>query len=122
MVTFDEAAAMLDEIADDLPVEMYKNLNGGIYLLPQVKHHPESRPQKPLYILGEYINRYDMGKFIYIYYGSFMQVYPHQSPDVLRQALQRVLIHEITHHMEYLAGERGLEIKDEMDMERYRRS
>ena len=122
MVTFDEAAAMLDEIADELPEVFYKDLNGGVYLLPEIKRHHKSRKRKPLYILGEYINRHDLGKFIYLYYGSFMEVYSHLPPHELRQALERVLIHEFTHHLEFLAGERGLEVKDEIEMERYRRS
>ena len=122
MVTFDQAAAMLDEIVDELPAELCKNLNGGVYLLPETKRHHESKRRQPLYILGEYISRYDLGKFIYLYYGSFMKVYPHLPPDKLRIVLKRVLIHELVHHVEFLAGERGLEIKDEIEMERYRRS
>lgn len=121
MVTFDEAAAMLDEIADELPEALCRELNGGIYLLPDTRLHPESRSRQPLYILGEYISRRDLGKFIYIYYGSCLRVYAHLCADELRQALRRVLIHELTHHLEFLAGERGLEIKDETDMEQYRR-
>lgn len=122
MITFDEAAAMLDDAADELPEALYKDLNGGVYLLPDIKMHEESRKGQPLYILGEYISRHDLGKFIHIYYGSCMRVYAHLSPEDLKQALKRVLIHELTHHWEFLAGERGLEIKDEIEMERYRRS
>jgi len=121
MVTFDEAAAMLDEIADELPEAFYKELNGGVYLLPETKRHHVSR-KRPLYTLGEYISRYDLGNFIYLYYGSFMKIYSHLPPNELREAFKRVLIHEFTHHLEFLAGERGLEIKDEIEMERYRRS
>ena len=63
MVTFDDAAAMLDEIADELPEVIFKDLNGGVYLLPEIKKHHKSRKHQPLYILGEYISRYDLGKF-----------------------------------------------------------
>jgi len=122
MVTFDEAAAMLDEIADELPEAFYKDLNGGVYLLPEIKKNSKSRKRQPLYILGEYISRYDLGNFINLYYGSFMEVYPNTPERELRQSLKRVLIHELTHHLEFLAGERGLEIKDEAEMERYWRS
>ena len=34
MVTFEEAAAMLDEAADSLPEEIFDKLNGGVNLLP----------------------------------------------------------------------------------------
>jgi hypothetical protein len=113
---------MLDAIAEELPGDFIRGLNGGCYLLPDTKEHPESKKDRPLYTLGEYISRRDLGKYINIYYGSFMKVYPHVSPGELRQALKRVLIHEFTHHFEFLAGERGLEIKDAIDMERYRQS
>jgi predicted Zn-dependent protease with MMP-like domain len=122
MVTFDEAAAMLDEIADELPKVFFKDLNGGVYLLPDIKRHPKSRSRQPLYILGEYVSRHDMGKYICLYYGSIMKVYSHLPPNELRQALERVLIHEFTHHMEFVAGDRGLEIEDDIEMERYQRS
>jgi len=122
MVTFNEAAAMLDEVADELPKAFFRDLNGGVYLLPETKLDSKSRRRQPLYILGEYIDRHDIGKFINLYYGSFMKVYPHLTPKLLKQALKRVLIHEFTHHLESLAGERELEIKDEIEMERYRRS
>jgi len=75
-----------------------------------------------LYILGEYISRYDMGKFINIYYGLFMRVFAHLTPDEFRHELRELLAHEFTHHVETLAGERGLEIKDAIEMEKYRRS
>ena len=38
-----------------------------------------------------------------------------------RDELYTTLSHEFTHHVEGLAGERGLEIKDELEMEEYRR-
>ncbi|MDR1669049.1 MAG: metallopeptidase family protein [Oscillospiraceae bacterium] len=120
MITFDEAALMLDELAEEFPQEFYEDLNGGVYLLPGVKKHPESRGNRPLYILGEFISRHDMGKYINIYYGSFTRVYGHCSPGESRQALRRILAHEFTHHLEFLAGERDLEIKDDADMEKYR--
>jgi len=120
MITFDEAAAMLDEIADKLPEGFFKDLNGGIYLLPEVKKHNESTERQPLYILGEYISQHDLGKLIYLYYGSFMQVYQHLSPKELKKELESVLIHEFTHHLEFLAGDRDLEIKDDIEMERYK--
>ena len=122
MITFDETAIMLDEIAEEIPEVFYKDLNGGIYLLPQTKLHPESKENRPLYILGEYISRHDLGKYINIYYGSLMKVYFTLPVNELKQALRRVLSHEFTHHMEFLAGERGLEIKDKIEMDQYRRS
>ena len=40
MITFEELGEMLDEIADSMPYELYRDLNGGLSLLPQSKVHP----------------------------------------------------------------------------------
>jgi hypothetical protein len=34
--------------------------------------------------------------------------------------LRRILRHEFTHHLESLAGEKGLEIKDRIEIEKYK--
>ena len=122
MITFEEVGTILDDIADSLPDEFYKRLNGGIILLPEAKLHPESRNSADLYIMGEY--HHDprgLGRYISIYYGSFMRMYAHSDPQTQREQLQKVLLHEFTHHIESLAGERGLEIKDAISMEKYRK-
>ena len=120
MVSFEEAGEMLDEIADGLPEEFYHELNGGIVLLPGVKLHPESGERYDLYIIGEYHRDRALGKYISIYYGSFAKAYAHLTLEGQKNELRRVLLHEFTHHLEALSGERGLEIKDEMQLERYR--
>jgi predicted Zn-dependent protease with MMP-like domain len=61
-----------------------------------------------------------LGRYIAIYYGSFEKVYGNCSPEEQKEQLRRVLIHEITHHIESLAGERGLEIKDKAELEKYK--
>lgn len=109
---------MLDEIAADFPQDIYKELNGGIMLLPQAK--PGSKGKKNnLYILGEYHSGGNMGRYIIIYYGSFSQVYGHLSKESLKKELIDTLKHELTHHLESLAGERDLEIQDAQDMADY---
>jgi hypothetical protein len=119
MVTIDEAGDMLDEIAEGLPGEFFRELNGGILLLPEEKLHPEDR-DADLYTLGEYHCDSSMGKYIILYYGSFARIYGHLNPARFREKLKDTLLHEMTHHLEFLAGERGLEIKDEMEMAQYR--
>lgn len=111
MVTFEEAGAMLDEIADSLPAPLYRELNGGVSLLPRAKRHPSSG-RSPLYILGEYHNEPAMGRYILLYFGSLKRVYGHLAPEAFRAELQRVLTHELTHHNESLAGLMDLEVKD----------
>ena len=91
ILSFDEVGDLLDEMAEQFPEEFYQRLNGGISLLPQAKEDPEGQLDD-LYIMGEYCHDM-MGRYINLYYGSFAG----------------------------LAGERGLEIRDELEMEAFRR-
>lgn len=117
--TIDEIHNILNGISEELPEAFFKELNEGVVLLPEIKLHPESRDEDKLYIMGHYV-RSITGRHIVIYYGSFKRVYNNLSRDRLRDKLKETLIHEFTHHMESLAGEKGLEIKDAHDMGRYR--
>lgn len=118
MITFDEMGDWLDEIAERFPPEFYHELNGGILLLPEEKPDPEFPPGE-MYFLGEYC-RDEMGRYINLYYGSFAALFADASDDELYDELYTTLAHEFTHHIESLAGERGLEIKDEIELEQYR--
>ena len=119
MITIDEMEEMLEEISRELPPEFYKELNGGILLLPDLKISPEAIDDD-LYTMGEYRYSPSMGRYIIIYYGSFRRLYGHMTQEQLKTRLRETLYHEFTHHMESLAGERGLEIKDEWELEQYR--
>lgn len=80
MLTFDQAGELLDEMAEEFPPEFYRDLNGGISLLPEALPDPEFPP-------GE---------------------------------MYTTLAHEFTHHVEGLAGERGLDLRDALELEEYR--
>lgn len=119
MFTIDDAQEILDDIANNLPKDFYKELNGGILLLPEAKESPYSQAND-LWIMGEYCVNSSMGRMIKIYYGSFERNLPQDiSREVLRDKLKEVLVHEFTHHLESLAGERGLEIWDEEQLNKY---
>jgi len=117
LITIDEMSNILDEVAADLPEEIFKDLNGGVSLLDEAKKSTKD-PNGRLYTLGEY-RRDQMGRYIVLYYGSLCAVYGNISRERYRKHLKDVLTHELTHHWESLAGERKLEIKDEIKMERY---
>lgn len=119
MISIDRAHEMLEQIAAEFPEEFYEKLNGGICLLPQVKYSHHARAND-LCILGEY-HRDVMGRYIYIYYGSFCRVYGHLDEAGFYEQLRKTVAHEFTHHLESLAGERGLEHKDADDLEDYLR-
>ena len=121
MLTFEQAGDLLDELAEEFPEEFYRDLNGGICLLPEAKLDPQF-PDGKMHIMGEYCND-QMGRYINLYYGSFaalarMEDWTDQDWE---EELYDTLAHEFTHHIEGLAGERGLEIKDEMYLDACRR-
>ena len=107
---------ILDMLAEELPEEFYRDLNGGILLVPEAKQSPHG---PDLLILGEYVVSSSMGRMIKIYYGSFQQMFSGLNEEQLTEQLREVLRHEFTHHIESLAGERGLEIKDEEQIRDY---
>lgn len=119
MISIEEASDLLDQIAEEIPTDFWKELNGGVNLLPDCKQS-ENALSNDLYTLGHYIMHPAMGRYINIYYGSFQQVYGSCTAEQMQQHLRKVLLHELTHHLESLAGERGLEIKDELQMKAYR--
>ena len=117
MFSIDDINVMLDDIAAELPDEIFRNLNGGVSLLPDVKKS-SADPGGGLYTLGEY-RRDQMGRYIVIYYGSICAVHGSDTPGQMRGNLKRILTHELTHHIESLAGERDLEIEDEIELDEY---
>jgi hypothetical protein len=117
MVSFEEAGAILDDAADELPKEIFRELNGGISLLPVCKKNPVD-PDGNLYILGEYqVN--NLGRTIVLFYGSFEAVYGNMPKEEMKIRLASTLKHEFTHHLESLAGERDLEIEDKRWLNSY---
>lgn len=117
MITFDECAEMLDEIADSMPFELYRELNGGMSLLPQIKVHPKAL-NNDLFILGEY-KRNSLGRYIVFYYGSLNRVYGHLPKEEYYKRLKKVLSHEVRHHNEYLAGVDDLVLYDKDQINSY---
>ena len=112
ILSFDEAGALLDEMAEEFPPEFYDELNGGIALLPEAKEDPEGEHGE-LYIMGEYCNDM-MGKYINLYYGSFAALAGQEdwTEEDWEDELYTTLAHEFTHHIEGRAGERGLEPRE----------
>ena len=119
ILSFDQVGDLLDEMAEEFPEEFYQDLNGGISLLPETVEDPAG---EDLYIMGEYCNDM-MGRYINLYYGSFAALAEQEdwTEEDWEDELWETFAHEFTHHMEGLAGERGLEIKDEAFLEEYRR-
>lgn len=115
----DEVQEILEEICESIPFYAYEHLNGGIILTEESKFHDESYAED-LVIMGEY-QRSILGNMIKIYYGSFMELYRFSSREILKEKLEEVLLHEFTHHLEFLANEWGLVIEDNKFLEEYRK-
>ena len=118
MVSLNEMEAMLEEILARFPQDLFKDLNGGIILLPEKKLNAHSR-NNDLYVMAEYSCGGNMGRYITVYYASFMRVYGHFTDEELKKQLESTLKHEFIHHLESLGGERSLEIKDEIFLSDY---
>lgn len=114
---FEEAAI---EIAGTFPEDFFRELNGGVMVREQSRLHPAAEDHD-LFVMGEYhLDRY-LGRFIVLYYGSFVRCFGDCTEEALRGQIRRVLLHEFRHHLESLAGERDLEIEDAAEISRYRR-
>lgn len=116
-MSIDEAHEILEDALLDLPDGLLDELNLGILLLDEEKEHPNSQNQD-LWIMGEY-QRSQLGKQVIIYYGSFVRTFSHRSFEEQASELRHTLYHELTHHIEYRAGEKDLEIEDEISLMKY---
>jgi len=119
-LSYDEMHDALEDMIDELPDEIFRELNGGVSLLTDLKEHSQSASPQ-LFICGEYHNEpFGLGRYITIYYGSLLRLYGHLNREKQLGELRRVLHHELTHHIESLAGDRSLEVQDEIDLMKYK--
>lgn len=107
MVSYNEAGRMLDKCMAALPEGIFRELNGGVNLIQEAR-----QSEKGGYILGLYHNNI-MGRYIEIFYGSFVELYGDIPAMQFERRLRSTLHHELTHHIEGLAGDRSLEHWDE---------
>ncbi len=121
MITLDRFEELAEEAVADVPEEFFNQLNGGIVIVERVKNHEDSVPSQPLFVMGEYTHNRMMGRHIILYYGSFMKIYGDISEDALRSVIRATILHEFTHHLESLSGERDLEIEDKKRLSDYKR-
>ncbi|NLD52961.1 MAG: hypothetical protein GX650_08675 [Clostridiales bacterium] len=112
MIDLERFAVLLDEQVALLPAALFNRLNLGVSVAEQAKRESRARPGLPVYILGEYHRHPVMGRGVVLYYGSFRNVYGHLPEEALRLEIDRVLRHELTHHLESMAGDRDLERED----------
>ena len=115
MLSYDESVEAIAELVDELPEEILNGLNCGISL-----RHDTLFDDDGLVILGQYhVEPMGLGRYVTIHYGSMALLYGHLSDEAFKKELRRVLRHELIHHLESLAGDRSLEIQDEIDKSFY---
>ena len=113
MLSYEEAGAVLDELVDELPDGIFENLNGGVSFVEEAVTSEDGR-----YTLGTYF-RNEMGRYVELYYGSFVELYGEMDDEIFRRRLKSTLHHELTHHIESMAGDRSLERWDDRQSELY---
>jgi len=114
MLTFEESQEALDQLIDALPPEIFRELNGGVALIPDTTFDSNG-----LIILGQYhVQPRGLGRYVTIHHGSIVAAHGYLPPEEFREKIREVLHHELTHHLESLAGDRSLEIQDEHDVRR----
>jgi len=118
MVNIDRAEEMLNDLISQLRAGIFDSLSGGVNLLDESKLSPYDQ-KNDLYVLGEHKTGRTLGRYIVIYYGSFARVFGHLGEEAFKNELKRILHHELTHHLEALAGEKDLEISDARQIREY---
>lgn len=113
MMNFEEAGYVLDKLMEQLPEGIFQKLNGGVSLIEDERISEDGR-----YTLGTYFVN-GMGRYIEIYYGSFVKLYGDMDDETFEKRLKKTLHHELTHHVENMAGDRSLERWDERQDQLY---
>ena len=110
------AGAVHGAVADGQGVHpgLFEELNGGILLQEEAKLDPMF-PEGEVYFMGEYVQDGYLGRYINLYYGSFLASARNEDWDeeTWKEELYTTLAHELTHHVEGLANAHGLDDKDE---------
>ena len=120
VLTVDQVADILDEIAESFAPALFQDLNGGVNLIEEAKPDPEFPPGE-MYILGEYCDDL-LGLYVNLYYGSFAALAKKEEWDeaTWREELRITLSHELTHHMENRSGLHALDDRDAEELAAWR--
>lgn len=118
-MTLDEFTLALEEIAGSLPAKLFEHLNGGVNIREEVLMSPDSVPEEPRYILGQYHHYRVLGRWIDLYYGSFVRSLKDADEKAWKEQMDKVLRHELRHHVEDQAGESALRDEDKRETQAY---
>ncbi len=113
MFSYEEAGNVLADLIDELPDGIFRELNGGVMLLEECKISDDGSVTLGTYFVNK------LGRYVELYYGSFVELYGEMDDELFRERLKKTLHHELTHHVENMAGDRSLERWDERQAELY---
>lgn len=105
IMELEEFSQYVTEILDqEIPPILLEGLNLGVIVSPKIEYSKEG-PQ--FIVMGHYVqNR--LGKQIILYYGSFLHFYEGKSTPAWKRKILATIKHELTHHIEALAGQEDL--------------
>lgn len=118
-MTLEEFHLALEEIASALPPRLFEHLNGGVNIREEALLSPDSVTEEPRYILGQYHHYRVLGRWIDLYYGSFVRALHDADEAAWKAQIDQVLRHELRHHMEDQAGESALREEDKRETQQY---
>ena len=94
-MTLEEFHLALEEIAGAMPQRLFERLNGGVNIREEALLSPDSVPEEPRYILGQYHHYRVLGRWIDLYYGSFARSMQDADKKAWREQMDKVLRHEL---------------------------
>ncbi len=112
---YEEFSRLLQEMVESVPPEFLRGLSGVF----AVREEKRDRSLVDVFLLGEYHERAD-GKYVYLYYGSFLAMGWRDARKFERE-MRDTLLHELEHHWEEAAGLPDLREEDERRLEGFRR-
>lgn len=97
---------------NEVPTILLKHLNLGIQVSNKKKKDDE---EKNYYIMGEYIQDIT-GNQIVLYFGSFQYFLRGKHLDVWQKEIMDTIKHELTHHIEAMAGQEELAFQEDNEV------
>jgi hypothetical protein len=107
-----------DRLMERVPPPVLEGLNGGVTVQRKAQRNAGDPPG--VYIMGEYITDPLLGCYVVLYYGSFLEVLHGEPEQAWEEEIWETIRHELTHHLEYRAGEYDLDIEDAVQLEELR--
>lgn len=109
----EEFSTYVNEVLDtEIPEDLLVGLNLGVIVSPELEY---SKKEPQFITMGVYVQS-RLGKQIILYYGSFDHFYNGRPQEVWKKKILSTIKHELTHHIEALAGQEDLAKKERMEV------